>query len=632
LTCGKIGFDGEKRKTAGFHDFLATVLSALAGLILLTSAAGAAPEAGIAMHGQPKYSGGFPHFGYVNPNAPKGGTLRLAVLGSFDSLNPFIIKGQPASGMREYVYETLMARSFDEPFSLYGLIAESVETPEDRSSVTFQIRPEARFSDGTPVTPDDVIFSWRLLKAKGRPNHRAYYAKVTAATKVGDRGVTFTFAGSDREMPLIMGLMPVLPAHAITEESFDKTGFDKPVASGPYLVEDVDPGTSVTFRRNPNYWGRDLPIMRGQFNFDVIHVDYYRDNTTMMEGFRKGLFDVQGDSEPIDAVKWAEAYDFPAVQEGLVKKLEFSVGVPAPMAALVFNTRRPLFADARVRDALTRVFDFEWINRTLYRGLYARTESYFARSELSSHGRPADERERELLAPYESELLPGILEGTFSQPSTDGTGTNREGRREAIALLSEAGYELKDGLMTNKATGEPFSFEMICVTREQERVMLAYSSALRQIGIDAQVRLIDSAQYQRRTTSFDFDMMQAVWPSSLSPGNEQNFRWSRESASEEGSFNFAGVRSAAADAMIGALLAASTRGDFVSAVRALDRVLLSGRYAIPLYHAPKQWLAVWSRLRQPPGSTLYGSRLETWWANDARSASVQKQEDSRERR
>jgi peptide/nickel transport system substrate-binding protein len=592
----------------------------------------AEPQAGIAMHGLPKYARGFTHFGYVNPDAPKGGALKLAVLGSFDSLNPFIIKGQPASGMREYVYETLMARSFDEPFSLYGLIAESIDTPEDRSSVTFQIRPEARFSDGTAITPDDVIFSWRLLKAKGRPNHRTYYAKVTAAEKIGERGVKFSFQGSDREMPLIMGLMPVLPAHATQEESFEKTGFERPVASGPYIVADAEPGASVTFRRNPNYWGSGLPAAQGQFNFDSIRVDYYRDNTAMSEAFRKGLFDVQGDSEPIDAVKWAEAYDFPAVQEGLVKKLEFDVGVPAPMTALVFNTRRPLFADPRVREALTRVFDFEWMNKTLYRGLYARTESFFDRSELSSHGRPADERERELLAPYEGELLPGIMNGTFSQPSTGGTGTNREGRKEAIALLNEAGYELRDGIMTNTATGEPFSFEMICVTREQERIMLSYASALRQTGVDARVRLIDSAQYQRRMTSFDFDMMHAIWPSSLSPGNEQSFRWSRESASEEGSFNFAGVRSAAADAMIAAMLSAASREDFVSAVRALDRVLLSGRYAIPLYHAPKQWLAVWAHLRQPRISTLYGSRLETWWAADARSASVQRQSGGHDER
>ncbi len=588
----------------------------------LYGAAFAAPEPGIAMHGRPKYADGLPHLNYVNADAPKGGELRLGVLGSFDSLNPFIVRGEPAAGMREYVYETLMARSYDEPFSLYGLIAESVETPDDRSSVTFQIRPEARFADGTPVTPGDVLFSWSLLKSKGRPNHRAYYGKVATAEKVGERGVKFTFAGSDREMPLIMGLMPVLPKHGVTAENFDKTSFDKPLASGPYVVAEVSPGASIVLKRNPDYWGRNLPIMRGQFNFDTIRIDYYRDSTAMMEAFRKGLFDVMGDSDAIDAVKWAEAYDFPAVREGLVKKLEFSVGVPAPMAALVFNTRRPIFSDPRVREALTRMFDFEWLNKKLFRGLYARSESFFDRSELSSHGRPADERERELLAPYAAALAPGVMEGTFSQPVTDSSGTNREGRKEAIALLNEAGYELKDGVMTAKAAGLPLTFEMLCTTREQERLMLAYASALRQIGIDAQVRMIDSAQYQRRSTSFDFDMMQASWGSSLSPGNEQSFRWSAESADQEGSYNYAGVKSEGVDAAIAAMLKAGTRAEFVSAVRALDRLLLSGRYGIPLYYAPKQWIAVWSHLRQPPGSTLYGARLETWWAGDAKSAAA----------
>ncbi|MGA8771291.1 MAG: extracellular solute-binding protein [Rhodomicrobium sp.] len=607
----------------------AAVIAALAAM----SSANADPQAGIAMHDAPKYGPAFTRFDYVNPDAPKGGALRLGVLGSFDSLNPFIVKGAPVAGMRDYVYETLLARSYDEPFSLYGLIAESVEAPEDRSWVIFQLRPEARFADGTPITPEDVLFSWSLLKGKGRPNHRLYYGKVATAEKIGERGVKFTFeGGGDREMPLIIGLMPVLPRHAINAENFEKTSFEKPLASGPYFVESVDPGASIAFRRNPNYWGRDLPVMRGQFNFDAIRIDYYRDNTTLMEAFRKGLFDLQGDSDPIDAVKWAEAYNFPAVRDGLVKKLSFDVSVPAPMSALVFNTRRPLFADRRVREALTLVFDFEWLNKTLFRSLYARTESFFDRSELSSHGRPADARERELLAPFASEVAPGIMEGEFGQPVTDGSGTNREGRKRAIALLEEAGYELRDGIMTSKATGRPFTFEMLCATHEQERLMLAYSRFLRQIGITAQVRLIDSAQYQRRNTSFDFDMMQTNWSSSLSPGNEQSFRWSRESASQEGSFNYAGVQSGGADAMIAAMLGAKTRAEFVSAVRALDRILLSGRYGIPLYYAPKQWIAAWSFLRQPPLSTLYGARIETWWADTAKSAASQGLKEGREQR
>jgi peptide/nickel transport system substrate-binding protein len=621
--CGKVNAASEPRESAGHHGILATVAAGLAWAWLTAGGAFAAAAPGIAMHGAPKYGEAFPHFDYVNPEAPKGGVLRLGVLGSFDSLNPFIVKGAAAAGMREYVYETLLARSYDEPFSLYGLIASSVETPIDRSFVIFQIRPEARFADGTPITPEDVLFSFSLLKSKGRPNHRIYYAKVATAEKIGERGVKFTFAGGgDREMPLIMGLMPVFPKHALTAEAFDRTSFDKPLASGPYIVAQVQPGAGIVMKRNPNYWGRNLAIARGQFNFDTIRIDYYRDSTAMMEAFRKGLFDILGDATPIDAVKWAEAFNFPAVQDGLVRKLAFGLGVPAPMAALVFNTRRPLFADRRVREALTRMFDFEWVNKTLFRGLYARTESFFDRSELSSHNRPADDRERALLAPFKDELAPGIMEGTFRQPASDASGTNREGRREAIALLKEAGYELKDGVMTAKATGLPLSFEMLCVTREQERLMTAYVNELRQAGIDARVRMIDSSEFQRRLTGFDFDMIQAAWASSLSPGNEQNFRWSTASASQDGSFNYPGVKSAAADAMISAMLSANTRAEFVSGIRALDRVLLSGRYAIPLYYAPEQWLAAWSQLRHPPGSTLYGSRLETWWADDAKSAAV----------
>ncbi len=435
------------------------------------------------MHDEPKYEAPFPHLNYVNPDAPKGGVLKLAALGSFDSLNPFIIRGEPVTGMREYVYETLLARSFDEPFALYGLIAETVETPEDRSSVSFQLRAEARFADGSPITPEDVLFSFSLLKAKGRPNHRLYYSKVASAEKIGERGVKFTFeSGGDREMPLIMGLMPVLPRHALTPESFDKTSFEKPLASGPYVVEQVDPGASITFRRNPDYWGRDLPIMRGQFNFDTIRIDYYRDATSMMEAFRKGLFDVRGEANPIDAVKWAEAYDFPAVRAGLVKKFEFDLGVPAAMSALVFNTRRPLFADIRVREALTLAFDFEWLNKTLFRGLYARSESFFDRSRFPRMAVPPTPASATCSQPFANELAPGVLEGSFSQPMTDGSGTNREGRKRAIALLEEAGYALKGGVMVNAATGQPLTFEMICASHDQERLALAYSRFLRQLG------------------------------------------------------------------------------------------------------------------------------------------------------
>lgn len=602
----------------------ARALSALTiGLLIFFHAGKAAtePRHGIAMHGEPKYGANFPHLNYANPNAPKGGRLRLAVLGSFDSLNPYIIKGQATAGVRDYVHESLMARSYDEPFSLYGLLAETIETPDDRSAVTFQIRQEARFSDGTAVTPDDVLFSWNLLKEKGRPFHRSYYKKVVRAEKSGERGVRFTFnTAGDLEMPLIIGLMPILPRGSTPPpDEFDRTGFTKPIGSGPYVIDHVAPGESITYRRNPEYWGRDLPVNRGHHNFDVIRYEYYRDSTSMMEAFRKGLFDMQGEGDPM---RWQEGYDFPAAREGLVRKLEFDIETPAPMAALAFNMRRPLFADKRVRDAMALAFDFEWMNKTLFRGLYARTQSFFERSDLSSAGRAADEKERQLLAPFANEVSRGFMNGTARQPETDGSGTNRDGRKRAIALLDQAGYALRDGIMRRKQDGVPLTFELLCTNREQERLMLAYTTSLRQIGISATIRLVDAAQYQRRLTSFDFDMVQTAWASSLSPGNEQSFRWSRAAAKQEGSFNYAGVESAAADAMIDAMLSAKSRADFVSAVRALDRVLLSGTYVIPLYHIKKQWIAAWSHLRQPNTSTLYGTRVETWWSEPAKSAAA----------
>ncbi len=582
------------------------------------------PMHGIAMHGKPKYNADFAHFDYANPNAPKGGVLRRGVIGSFDSLNPYIIMGQPAPGVREYVHESLLGRAYDEPFSLYGLLAESVDTTGDRREVTFQIRSEARFSDGAPVTPDDVLFSLQVLREKGRPFHRSSYSKVASAEKIGEHGVRFVFTSAgDREMPLIMGLMPILQRASTSPASFDKTSFDKMIGSGPYIIETSKPGVSLTYKRNPNYWGDRLPFNRGQNNFDSISFEFYRETTSLTEAFRKGLIDILGDDAPIDANQWAEPYDFPAAQRGEVAKQEFDIQVPSGMTALAFNTRRPLFNDIRVREAFTVIFDFEWMNKTLFHGLYSRTESFFDRSELASTGRPADDKERMLLSPFESGLLPGIVDGTFRQPQTDASGTNREGRRRAIALLREAGYEVRDGVMVKTATGEPVALEMMCLKRDQERLLLAYARSLAQIGITARVRLVDSAQYQRRLTSFDFDMVPASWASSLSPGNEQNFRWSRQAAGEDGSFNYPGVSSEGVDAAIAAMLTATERTNFVSAVRSLDRLLLSGRYVIPLYHPKTQWIAAWSRLAHPARSTLYGIRLETWWDNRIARASAE---------
>ncbi len=570
-----------------------------------------APTHAIAMHGAPALPPGFTHFPYVNPDAPKGGQFRLGALGSFDSLNPFIIKGVAPNGLREYVFESLMARSADEPFTLYGLIAETIEVPADRSQITFHLRPKARFSDGRPVTSADVAFSHKMLKEKGWPYHRSYYGKVARLETPDPLTARFVFEpGSDREMPLIIGLMPILPSHRLDAESFERTTLDPPVGSGPYIVQRVDPGRTLVYRRNPDYWGKHLATHRGRFNFDEIRYDFFRDASTLFEAFKAGEIDVRAEDDP---ARWAEGYTFPAVADGRVVQREFKTGLPAGMSALVFNTRRPPFDDQNVRRALIHAFDAEWINRTLFHGLYRRTESFFSRSELASTGHPADRRERELLAPFAGSVREDVLEGRYRLPVTDGTGNDRTGLREAHRLLAQSGYVLKNGQLVAASGNRPLSVEFLAINRAQERLMLSYAELLRRIGIAVRVRQVDTAQYWTRTKSFDFDMMQWSWGASLSPGNEQINRWSSRSASINGSLNYAGVRNRAADAMIDALLAAEGREDFVSAVRALDRVLLSGDYVVPLFHVPGQWIAYWRHLKMPEQTPLSGTDFDTWW-------------------
>jgi len=589
----------------------AGLIALLAALSMGALAAAAQPSHGIAMHGQPKYGPDFVAFDYVNPDAPQGGKLIRAAQGSFDSLNPLIIKGEAAPGMRQYVYESLMARAQDEPFSLYGLLAESIETPPDRAWVAFTIREEARFSDGEPLTVDDVIFSHALLRDRGRPNHQFYYSKVEKVEKTGPRTVKFTFNDQgDREMPLIMGLMPVLPEHAIDPETFEETTLEPPVGSGPYVVSEVDPGSRITYKRDPDYWGRDLSVNRGRYNFGEIQYDFYRDANAMFEAFKKGVSLFMTESNPGE---WAREYNFPAVREGKVLRKEFDLELPAGMNALVFNTRREVFTDERVRRALIELFDFEWMNANLFHGLYERSQSYFARSELSAHGRPADQRERALLAPFPDAVDPAIMHGTYALPQSDGSGRNRAQVRTALRLLGEAGYELRGGQLVNTRTGEPMRFEILAVDPEQERLLLTYTRALKRAGIEASVRIVDSAQYQRRKQTYDFDMIQNRWGASLSPGNEQTFRWAAKAAEREGTFNYAGVKNEAADKMIDAMLSATSREDFVSAVRALDRVLMSGHYVVPLFHLPKLWVAHWRELQHPDTPPFSGVDIDTWW-------------------
>jgi peptide/nickel transport system substrate-binding protein len=570
----------------------------------------------IAMHGEPAWALNFSHPTYADPGAPKGGQLVQGVLGTFDSLNPFIVMGLPAANIRSYVIESLLARGYDEPFTLYGLLAESVETDAARSAVTFTLNPAARFADGKPVTPDDVIFSWALLRDKGRPNYRIYYAKVVKATATDGRTVRFDLAGSDdRELPLILGLMPVLARHAIDPATFEQTTFKPLLGSGPYRVSAVKPGESVTFTRDVNYWGRDLPINRGLWNFDQIRFDYYRDGNTHFEAFKKGLYDVRNETDP---GRWQTAYDFAALAQGRVVKEEFPYGLPKGMDGLVFNTRRPIFADVRVREAILNLFDFEWINHTYFFDLYKRTASYFDGCDLSAHGVPANARERGLLAPFRGAVRPDIMDGTWAPPATDGSGRDRDGLRRAFALFAEAGYGLKGTQLVHTASGRPFAFELLTTTRDQERLALAFVRNLKRAGIDARVRSVDTTQFERRLITFDFDMTQYRWEQSLSPGNEQSFYFGSAAAGEQGSRNYMGVESKAVDAMIAAMLSATSRANFVAATRALDRVLLSGFYVVSLYFPPKQWIARWTRIKHPSQTSLFGYLPETWWHGDAK--------------
>lgn len=589
-------------------------LLTLVAVFCVAQAVQAEPRPSVAMHGTPELPVGFPHLTYVNPDAPKGGRIRLANLGSFDSVNPLVIKGEQGAGVREFSLETLMTRDLDAPFTLHGLLAQTIDIAEDRKSVTFAMNPKARFSDRSPVTVDDVLFSFEMLKAKGRPNHRTYFAKVVSAERISESEVRFTFAdASDRELPLILGLMPVISKAATDPQTFEQTTLTPLTGSGPYVLSRVDPGRALIYTRDPDYWAKDEPVSRGRFNFDEIRFDYFREGSAMFEAFKSGLVDLRLEEDPS---RWADGYEFAAVREGRIIKSAFDIGLPAGMTALVFNTRREVFKNPAVRQALIALFDFEWINRTLYNGLYRRTKSYFERSYLSSAGMPADARERSLLAPYSDLIKPEILEGTFKFPESDGTGQNRANQRHAFELLSAAGYELKRGVLTQKASGKPLRLEILAHNQAQESLLSTYARSLAPLGIDARVRVIDSAQYQRRLNSYDYDMIQTTWPSSLSPGNEQLFRWSTASAKAPATYNFAGVENKGVDAMIDIMLAAQSKEDFITSVHALDRLLLSGDYVVPMFYVPNQWVAHWSRLKYPAKTPLFGYALDTWWIED----------------
>jgi peptide/nickel transport system substrate-binding protein len=588
-------------------------LAAAFAVAMAAVPARAEPAPSIAMHGAPALPNDFKNFAYANPNAPKGGRLTFGLLGTFDSLNPFIVKGIAVQQVRGYVVESLMARNNDEPFSLYGLLADRIDTDDARSYAAFHINPAARFSDGTPVTAQDVLFSWQLMRDHGRPNHRLYYSKVKEARALDAQTVRFDFGGeADRELPLILGLMPVFSQKAVNVATFEETSMTAPLGSGPYRVTDVRPGASVTLTRNPDYWGRDLSVNRGLWNFDEVRLDFYREANGAFEAFKRGLYDFRVENEPL---RWSEGYDFAAARSGEVIRDTVKTGTPRPSEFLVFNTRRPVFSDIRVRQTLTLLFDFEWINRNYFFGLYSRSPSYFAGSELSAEGRPASAREQQLLAPYPASVRPDVMEGSYRLPVSNATGRDRDALRAALTLLEQAGYEFKGTHLRNRATGEPLTFEILVSTRDQERIALAYARNLKRAGIDISVRVVDAVQFDQRRLAYDFDMIQNRWDQSLSPGNEQAFYWGSQAADTPGTRNYMGAHDPAIDAAIQAMLEARQRPDFVDAVHALDRVLMSGAYAIPLYNAPAQWIARWNRIKSPSHASLSGYLPETWWFN-----------------
>lgn len=569
---------------------------------------------GLALHGDIKYARDFTHFEYVNPNAPKGGEMRLAGIGTFDSLNPFILRGSPPSGLG-MTFDTLTVQSLDEPFSEYGLIAETVQAPGDHSWVAFTLRPEARFHDKTPVTAEDVIFSLQLLRTKGHPFYRAYYANVSRAEAVGPHQVKFFFTGPEnRELPLIVGQMPVLSKAYWQDREFDRTTLDIPLGSGPYRVAQVDPGRSITYERVRDYWAADLPVNKGRHNLDILRYEYFRDVNVALEAFKAGQYDFRQENV---ARLWATGYDGPALRQGRILMEEIPHALPTGMQGFVFNTRRPVFRDPLVREALGLVFDFEWSNQNLFHNAYARTNSYFSNSELAAAGLPSP-AELELLNPHRDTLPKRVFTHEYRPPVTDGTGNIRSQLRTALDLLAQAGWEVspQDRKLRNTSDNEPLEFEILLNDSVFERVCLPYVRNLERLGISARVRTVDATQYQNRVNDFDFDMTVNVFPQSLSPGNEQRDFWASEAAATPGSRNIAGVRDPVVDELVELVIGAPDRAGLITRARALDRVLLWGHYVVPHWHSRVFRVAYWDKFARPEVTPKYGLALDAWWAKD----------------
>jgi len=555
---------------------------------------------------------------YANPDAPKGGRIIFGESGGFDSLNPFILKGNAPAGVSALTVETLLGRSYDEPFTLYGLLAESVETDAARSFVAFTLREEARFADGSPVTPEDVLWSFETLGTQGSPRYAAAWAKIAKAEKTGPRTVRFTFNTEDRELPLILGLRPILKKAQWDGKDFTVSSLEAIIGSGPYVIGPFEPGRFISYLRNPDWWGADLPFNRGLHNFDEVRYEYFGDGGVVFEAFKAGDITSYREANP---AAWAGNYGFPAVQSGQVVLSEIPHQRPSGIEGFVFNTRREIFADWRVREALIQAFNFEFINRTLTGGVQPRITSYFSNSVLGmTPGAPAQGRERALLAPFADSLLPGALDG-YALPVSDGSEANRTGIREATRLLQEAGWSVTDGVLTN-AAGTPFAFDILLVQGQDDMLSIAniYVEALRRLGIAVTVTTVDSAQYKERTNRYDFDMTHYIRSLSLSPGNEQMLYWGAAGVTEPGTRNWMGMNSPAAEAMIKALLTATDPQEFTAATRALDRVLTSGRYVVPIWYSDVSRIAHARQLQYPDRLPIYGDWLgfqpDVWWYQD----------------
>jgi len=581
----------------------------------------------IAMHGKPKYAAGFTHFDYVNPGAPKGGVLRLARESSFDSFHPYIAKGSPAttdSGAAVIPFitanETLLALSADEPYTAYGLIAESITWPADRSWVVFDLHPQARWHDGAAITAADVVWSFRTLTAAGRPFYRSLFAGVRNVEELGERRVKFTFAGGEsREMPLLVGQMPVLPRHYWRQRDFAKTTLEPPLGSGPYRIKKFEAGRYVIEERVKNYWGRDLPVNRGLHNFDQKRTDYYRDITAIRLALKSGRIDFRHENT---AKAWALDYGIDAVTEGRLIKDWIPSRKPTGMQAFIYNVRRPVFRQPLVREALAYAFDYEWTNRALFFGQYKRTRSYFSNSDLASDGLPAD-AELALLNRYRGRIPARVFEQAYRPPATDGGGWPRENLLHAARLLKQAGWVVKDFRLVHGETGEAFTFEFMIGASGFERILLPFVRNLKRLGIEARVRVVDYAQYVRRARSFDFDMMVHAFGQTESPGNEQRALWGSADADRPGSRNYIGIKNEVVDELAKLVATATTRENLIARTRALDRVLLWNFYVIPNWHLPAVRILYWDKFSRPAAPVRAGEMLSRWWFDQNKAAALE---------